>query len=700
MKKAIILLFFLCLLFPDRTSGQSPVSSSVPVGTTNQHKIYHPNASVKTISGIVADIGANTVTAVIYGTLSYGSASTVVSTTTLDLTHGMIDCNNVASAVTIRGPIVAPVGKQIFTNCNNGSISIAMSNLNTKLDGIYTAWWGDIAGDSIDDSAAIQAAINAGQAGYVGPIRILPGQHDIGTALTTTSGATYDFVHIKGENTTRTILMGTSATGNIIEVTGRRTTIEDLTIDGNATRIAGSSGHGIYADNDPSGASATQGHLILRRLNIVHQPQDGIHALDPELHDYADIDLNTNGRYGLYWLESVGGLRPFHNITTNMRSINNVDMGFLCHNCVGGTHINFESYSNGGAAQIDVSGTSTWNNIFINPDIENQTDALNIGGNNIGMRLTGLNNQIHGGHISALVTGISWVDCDGCKVYSPYCTNALFGSPGGFSMDACVKTDALSNKGLIILDTAMTNTGVTAPLSANASITATTYILDGEVRMQGALQTGATPGMLAVASPAPISGFGTGAEVARLRRNTSTNSNAMRLSLAATDTAGNSQEYGGVVATISDSTSTLEDSTIALEIPIAGTLTNALLADLGGVSVKRIKPGLNATAIVAGDFVLSAGWGTTASVGTISGTDQRWQATFTSAGTGQAANPTIAFTYKDGTWTTVPIPTCTRNGGTGAGITGFTFSSTATVLTITAVGTPIAAETYIITCNN
>jgi Concanavalin A-like lectin/glucanases superfamily/Right handed beta helix region len=106
------------------------------------------------------------------------------------------------------------------------------------------------------------------------------------------------------------------------------------------------------------------------------------------------------------------------------------------------------------------------------------------------------------------------------------------------------------------------------------------------------------------------------------------------------------------------------------------------------------------TALVAGNFVLSAGWGTTPSVTALAGTDKKWQATFTSGGTGQAANPTITLTYANGSWGTAPIASCGRNGGTGTGITGFTVSSTATQQIITAVGTPVAAETYILTCSN
>ena len=115
----------------------------------------------------------------------------------------------------------------------------------------------------------------------------------------------------------------------------------------------------------------------------------------------------------------------------------------------------------------------------------------------------------------------------------------------------------------------------------------------------------------------------------------------------------------------------------------------------GGVAACRLWADLGTT-LVNGDFALSAGWGTTATAVVASNAKgMRGQVTVTSSGTGQAASPTITLTFPEGTWTTAPEPMVVRNGGTGVGVTGFTFAATATTLVITAVGTPIAAETYI-----
>lgn len=109
-------------------------------------------------------------------------------------------------------------------------------------------------------------------------------------------------------------------------------------------------------------------------------------------------------------------------------------------------------------------------------------------------------------------------------------------------------------------------------------------------------------------------------------------------------------------------------------------------------SITRIKAN-SGTSLVAGDFSLSAGWGSTASISAVSGTDARFRITVTSAGSGQGANPTITLTFKDGSWTNAPFAAFTRNGGSQLSITQ-DWTTTATTLVVTWRGTPVAAETY------
>jgi hypothetical protein len=97
-------------------------------------------------------------------------------------------------------------------------------------------------------------------------------------------------------------------------------------------------------------------------------------------------------------------------------------------------------------------------------------------------------------------------------------------------------------------------------------------------------------------------------------------------------------------------------------------------------------------------FALSAGWGATASVGTITGDDNHWRATVTTAGAGLGANPTIAYTFKDGTYTNVPFCRVSMEASSDGTVTApwMTYTATATVLTITFHGLPVVGNTYVI----
>lgn len=114
----------------------------------------------------------------------------------------------------------------------------------------------------------------------------------------------------------------------------------------------------------------------------------------------------------------------------------------------------------------------------------------------------------------------------------------------------------------------------------------------------------------------------------------------------------------------------------------------------GSTRVRRLKA-TEGTALVAGDFALSAGWGDTASIGTITGTDQATSFTVTAGGAGIANNPTVTLTFKDGTWTNNPIP-WGNMGSTGTGAVGQVLvDTTATTMTLTWVGLPVAGLTYV-----
>lgn len=107
-------------------------------------------------------------------------------------------------------------------------------------------------------------------------------------------------------------------------------------------------------------------------------------------------------------------------------------------------------------------------------------------------------------------------------------------------------------------------------------------------------------------------------------------------------------------------------------------------------------------AVVAGDLVLSAGWGATASVAVTIATsrDQALLFTVTSNGAGTAANPTITYTYGDGTFNNVPICGISQTGGTGVIADVTRSSSSATAYVWIWNGTPAGGgATYEFTVN-
>ena len=143
------------------------------------------------------------------------------------------------------------------------------------------------------------------------------------------------------------------------------------------------------------------------------------------------------------------------------------------------------------------------------------------------------------------------------------------------------------------------------------------------------------------------------------------------------------------------------DGTAAVDVNLYRVAQNRLGTDYAFQARRIMARG--GTTLVPGDFTLSAGWGTTASVSVDSvSNDQKFRITVTSSGTGQAANPTITLAFVDNVvsgqkWTVAPICVAgmgTASTGTKAQIT--TGSLSPNILVLTYNGTPVAGSTYII----
>jgi hypothetical protein len=181
-----------------------------------------------------------------------------------------------------------------------------------------------------------------------------------------------------------------------------------------------------------------------------------------------------------------------------------------------------------------------------------------------------------------------------------------------------------------------------------------------------------------------------------------TNGDSTTVPKAFTDLTGTmttSQFPGAAVPTGTGAVVMATSPTIASPT-FTGTLTAAGIVNSADDSARRFL-GHAGTALVATDYVASAGWGTSPVITAVRGTDTA--ATFTvQAKATVGANPTITMTFKNGAWTTAPIVVCGRTeliAATGAPATNVsnewvptTISTTQIVFTFN--GTPVANSTY------
>lgn len=109
---------------------------------------------------------------------------------------------------------------------------------------------------------------------------------------------------------------------------------------------------------------------------------------------------------------------------------------------------------------------------------------------------------------------------------------------------------------------------------------------------------------------------------------------------------------------------------------------------------RRLRASLG-TPLASGDWAMSAGWGTGATLSVAAGsTDQRGQVTVT-AGTAPVANPTLTLTFHDGSWPAVPFVLAGRNDAASPAAQ-ITWTTTATTLVLTFQGIPVAGQSYTI----
>lgn len=154
---------------------------------------------------------------------------------------------------------------------------------------------------------------------------------------------------------------------------------------------------------------------------------------------------------------------------------------------------------------------------------------------------------------------------------------------------------------------------------------------------------------------------------------------------------------GAAAARLAASVASAGPSTITgggLTVSTGGITVTAggLTVTAGGAIANRYKAA--GTALVSADIAGSATWGSTSVLSITSGsTDQRGQLSMAANGAGIGANPTLTITFKDGTWTTAPFAVVTVQDSVLTTLS-CSIALTATTLTITFCGTPVAGRSY------
>ena len=118
-------------------------------------------------------------------------------------------------------------------------------------------------------------------------------------------------------------------------------------------------------------------------------------------------------------------------------------------------------------------------------------------------------------------------------------------------------------------------------------------------------------------------------------------------------------------------------------------LLSSNVAPIGGFRYQSF-----GSSLVAGDFVLSAGWGIGATIA-VAGSDQGFVVNIT-AGSSPSANPTTTLTFHDGAWPFLPVANVQLTGVTGALPSPFIIgvSCSPTTLAWSAIFTPTATVIY------
>ena len=283
-------------------------------------------------------------------------------------------------------------------------------------------------GDGVtDDTAAIQAALDS----LSNPdlthqsLYIPSGIYAITSALNIiVTGISQNRITVYGDGILNTIIRSSSTTDNAMTITGGAIEIKDLSVDSTAARTAGATGHGIFIDG---GLSTTQSRVFLENVQSEGHPEDGVHAVKPELHRYISVWASYNGGHGIFMTAGGAGI-GINNYLENCRSSLNSGFGIYLYEIINCTLINPQGLNNTLGQMWLRSGRG---HVVINPDME-QGDGLTTG-----IDISGSKHQIIGGYFGELNEAITLTFATECIVSMPHLVgDATVAMTTGVSLDA------------------------------------------------------------------------------------------------------------------------------------------------------------------------------------------------------------------------------------------------------------------------
>lgn len=204
----------------------------------------------------IADIDTTPATLLISAGVTVAADLTIPATLTLKILQGGTITVNTGISLTTGSPEAGLY--QIFNCLGTGKVGFGAG----KVLEIYPQWWGAKGNGTTDDTAAIQAAIDAMPLGVsinnstkkTGKLVLPSGKYKISTSLKLRAGMV-----LEGSGVDSTVIYNSTTTLDSIQCdptisgSGRRIAIRNLTIQGNASATAGC---GINIDDTIGGGSS------------------------------------------------------------------------------------------------------------------------------------------------------------------------------------------------------------------------------------------------------------------------------------------------------------------------------------------------------------------------------------------------------------------------------------------------------------